>query len=178
MVDGLVATATNASDVASVTSIERLYQAEQPRLLRLAAMLVGDRATAEDIVQDAFSATQRRWDNLSNPAAASGYLSAAVVNGARSVLRRRRAALRRLRVGEPESGPSADAALMLAEEHRAVISAVRQLPRRQQQVIVLRYWSGLSEADIALALQISPGTVKSNAARGLAKVKQQLEEDE
>jgi RNA polymerase sigma-70 factor (sigma-E family) len=161
-----------------VTEIERLYVSERPRLLRLAAMLVGDRATAEDVVHDAFASVQRRWNTLDDPTAAAAYLSACVANGARSVLRHRRVTLRRIRVGEPDSGPAADAALMLAEEHRAVVAAVRRLPRRQQQVLVLRYWAGLSEAQIAEAMKISAGAVKSSAARGLMKVKLRLEAEQ
>lgn len=178
MVDSLLTPRAQASEFLGMAELERLYESERSRLLRLAAMLVGDRAIAEDIVHDAFAAVQGRRKKLAEPAAASAYLSACVANGARSVLRRRRLMLRRPGVADPEVGPGADAALMLAEEHRAVVAAVRGLPRRQQQVLVLRYWSGLSEAQISEALKISPGTVKSNAARGLMKVKQLLEAEE
>lgn len=157
------------------SELRHLYEAERSRLVCLAAMLVGDHATAEDVVQDAFAAVHRRWQSLDHQSGASAYLSACVVNGARSVLRRRRTALRRLRAADPEDGPPADAALMLAEDHCAVVAAVRRLPRRQQQVIVLRYWLGLTEAQIAQALRISRGSVKSAAARGLARVKERLE---
>jgi RNA polymerase sigma factor (sigma-70 family) len=126
-------------------------------------------------VHDAFAALHRRWESLADPSAASAYLSASVANGARSVLRRRRVALRHLRVSEPEAAPAADVAALLADEHRSVVEAVRKLPHRQQQVVVLRYWSGLSESQIANALGIAIGTVKSNAARGLANVQRQLE---
>jgi RNA polymerase sigma-70 factor (sigma-E family) len=175
VVDDVLVPGADTPMPSTVSDLGRLYKSERPRLLRLAAMLVGDRATAEDVVQEAFVAVQRRWESLDDRMAGSAYLSACVANGARSVLRRRRVALRRLRVAEPEAGPSADVALLLHEEYRAVVAAVRRLPRRQQQVLVLRYWSGLTEAQIAETLGISPGAVKSNAARALMRVKRQLE---
>ena len=81
----------------------------------------------------------------------------------------------RRRVAEPDEGPPADLALLLDEEHRQVVEALRTLPRRQREVLVLRYWSELSEAEIATTLGISRGTVKSTAARGLAALEQRLE---
>ncbi|MDQ1731622.1 MAG: hypothetical protein QOK10_1781 [Pseudonocardiales bacterium] len=155
--------------------ISRLYLSERMRLLRMAALLVGDRSTAEDVVHDAFAALQRRLPTLDDPAAAAAYLSVSVANGARSVLRRRRVAFRHLRVGEPEATAGADTAALLADEHRAVVTAVRKLPKRQQEVVILRYWADLSEAQIAQAMGIAPGTVKSTAARGLANVQKHLE---
>jgi RNA polymerase sigma-70 factor (sigma-E family) len=158
--------------------IARLYESERHRLLRLAVLFVGDRATAEDLVQDAFAALQRRWRQLADPDRAAGYLSASVANGARSHLRRDRAASRRPhRVDGPDPDP-AGAPTLLADEHERVAAAVRRLPRRQQQVIALRYWSGLREIQIAEALGISAGTVKSTAARALASLTRALETDD
>lgn len=157
-------------------AIAELYQSERRRLLRLAALFVGaDRAAAEDLVHDAFAALQSRWASLDDPARATGYLCVSVANAARSLLRRRQVALRWRRAAEPDVAESADAAVLLADEHRRVVEAVRRLPRRQQQVIALRYWSRLSEAEIATALGISVGTVKSSAARAIAKIEHQLE---
>jgi RNA polymerase sigma-70 factor (sigma-E family) len=150
-----------------------LYASQRPALVRLAVLLVDDRAAAEDVVQDAFMALQRRWHAV-DPRAAAGYLRTSVVNGARSVLRRRGVARRHLRVAEPEEGPAADLALLLDEEHRQVVAALRTLPRRQREVLVLRYWSELSEGEIAATLGIARGTVKSSAARGLAALEKRL----
>jgi RNA polymerase sigma factor (sigma-70 family) len=97
-----------------------------------------------------------------------------VVNGARSVLRRRQVARRHLRVAEPDEGPAADLALLLDEEHRQVVEALRTLPRRQREVLVLRYWSELSESEIAATLGIARGTVKSSASRGLSALEKRL----
>ena len=151
-----------------------LYASQRPALVRLAVLLVDDRAAAEDVVQDAFLALQRRWSAV-DPLAAAGYLRTSVVHGARSLLRRRAVARRHLRAAGPEEGPPADLALLLDEKHRQVVAALRSLPRRQREVLVLRYWSELSEAEIATTLGISRGTVKSTAARGLAALEQRLE---
>jgi RNA polymerase sigma-70 factor (sigma-E family) len=142
-------------------------------MLRLAVLLTDDGATAEDVVHDAFVAVHRRWASV-DPAAAKGYLRVAVVNTARSVVRRKIVARRHLRVAEHDAGPAADDGLVLAEEHREVWEAVRSLPRRQREVLVLRYWSGLNEEQIATALGVSRGTVKSSASRGLDTVQKRL----
>jgi RNA polymerase sigma-70 factor (sigma-E family) len=144
-----------------------LYQAHRLGMVRLAVLLVDDQGTAEDVVQDAFMALHRRWDGLQDVNAALGYLRTCVVNTARSVLRRRRTARLYVPPWDPHQ-PSAEGAVLLAEEHAEVLAALRRLPRRQREVLVLRYWSDLSEAQIADTLGISVGTVKSSASRGLA----------
>ncbi|MDT4946455.1 MAG: hypothetical protein QOH14_3188 [Pseudonocardiales bacterium] len=147
--------------------VELLFRTQRLAMVRLALLLVDDRETAEDVVQDAFAALHRRWAALSSDDAAIGYLRASVVNGARSVLRRRRTVRR---FPQPVDGtltdaPS-DARLLLAEEHREVLAALQKLPARQREVIVLRYWAELSEAQVAQTLGISLGAVKSSASRG------------
>lgn len=147
-------------------SFEALYLTQRLALVRLAVLLVDDLPSAEDVVQDAFAALHTRWAQLRDPHAAAGYLRTSVVNGARSTLRRRRTA--RGYVPPPElAEPGADDAVLLAEEHREVLAALRRLPRRQREVLVLRYWSDLSEVQIAQTLGISTGAVKSAASRGL-----------
>jgi RNA polymerase sigma-70 factor (sigma-E family) len=150
-----------------------LYRVQRLPLLRLAVLLTDDAGTAEDVVQDAFLALQRRWHAV-DPAAAAGYLRTSVVNGVRTLYRRRSVARRHLHVAGPEDVPSADLAVLLTEDQREVVEALRTLPRRQREVLVLRYWSELSEAEIAAALGIARGTVKSSASRGLAALQKQL----
>jgi RNA polymerase sigma-70 factor (sigma-E family) len=151
-----------------------LYHAHRLPMVRLAVLLVDDLATAEDVVQDAFAALHQRWDRLQDVNAAIGYLRVCVVNAARSVLRRRRTA--RLYVLPRESDHvSAEAEVMLAAEQEEVVRALRRLPRRQREVLVLRYWSELSELEIAEILGVSRGTVKSTASRGLAALGALLE---
>ena len=136
-------------------------------------LLIDDRSTAEDVVQDAFLALHRR-SHAVDPAAAAGYLRTSVVNGVRTLHRRSGVARRHLHSESPEDVPSADLAVLLSEEQREVIEALRTLPRRQREVLVLRYWSELSEAEIAAALDVARGTVKSSASRGLASLQKKL----
>ena len=138
-------------------------------MVRLAVLLVDDLETAEDVVQDAFAGLHRRWATLASPDAAVGYLRTSVVNGSRSVLRKRRT-VRDAVVPTDVEGGAPDSSLLLAEEHREVLAAIGRLPDRQREVIVLRYWSGLTEAEIAAALGISVGAVKSSTSRGRAAV--------
>lgn len=154
--------------------VPTLYQAHWRYLVRLAVLLVDDAASAEDVVQDAFVALHRKADGLRDPDAALGYLRTSVLNLARSVIRRRQVARKHLKVAEPEAGPPADHDVLLRDEHRAALAAVRALPRRQSEVLVLRYWGGLSEREIAESLGISAGSVKSAASRGMATLQQRL----
>ena len=148
--------------------LHSLYRAHWRYLVRLAVLLVDDVPSAEDVVQDAFVALHRRSGALRDPDAALAYLRASVVNLSRSVLRRRQVARKHLKVAEPQTVAPADDDVLVRDEHRATLAAVRALPRHQREVLILRYWSGLSEREIAQALGISNGAVKSAASRGIA----------
>ena len=156
--------------------LAELYAAHHLRMVRLARLLVDDLATAEDVVHDAFLGLHRNQGSLRESGAAVGYLRQAVVNQARSTLRRRRTVRAHLRVAEPDVGPAADVDLLLSEEHSEVVQALRRLPERQREVLVLRFWSGLSEAEIAEAMGVSTGTVKSQASRAMKSLQRFLEE--
>lgn len=155
-----------AAAPAAPLTLEDLYRAHRMRLVRLAILLVDDQATAEDVVQEAFAGLHRHWGGLRDVAAALGYLRTAVVNGSRSVLRRRKTA-RDYTPPHSINARSAESLAMLTAEHQAVVGALAKLPDRQREVLVLRYYGGLSEAEIAAATGISRGTVKSTASRGL-----------
>jgi RNA polymerase sigma-70 factor (sigma-E family) len=162
-----MSTAVMAPTSDADAAVAALYRSHRLPLVRLARLLVDDIETAEDVVQDAFAALHRRWGSIAAPDAAIGYLRSSVVNGSRSVLRRRRT----VRANPwPDAsrwrGDDADAPVLLAEEHREVLDALGRLPSRQREVIVLRYWAQLSEAEIAATLGISVGAVKSTASRG------------
>ncbi|MCS0637317.1 sigma-70 family RNA polymerase sigma factor [Streptomyces sp. LP05-1] len=154
-----------------------LYHHRRLALIRLAVLLVDDLATAEDVVQDAFTALLRRHghrlDELGEPEA---YLRTSVVNASRSVLRRRRTA-RRAPLARERPCPPPEEYVLLREEHREVLGALGRLTRRQREVLVLRYWSHLTEAQIAQTLGLSRGTVKSTASRALAALARHLEAD-
>lgn len=156
-------------------TVTDLYHAHRLGMVRLAVLLVDDLATAEDVVQDAFTALYRRHgEHITEVDNALGYLRTAVVNTARSVLRRRRTA-RAWTPPPPADIPSAEAHVVLDEAHREVLAALGRLTPRRRQVLVLRYWADLSEAEIAQALGISRGAVKSNASRALDALERILE---
>jgi RNA polymerase sigma-70 factor (sigma-E family) len=151
---------------APVVQVEDLYARHRLGLVRLAMLLVDDVQSAEDVVQDAFASFVTRAGRLRDSDAALAYLRTSVVNGSRSALRRRRTARGYTPPWEPDRPDPSDYAV-LAEEHREVIVALNRLAPRQREVLVLRYWSGLSEAEIADALGISKGAVKSTASRAM-----------
>ena len=146
-----------------------LYRDHRMRMVRLASLLVDDPLTAEDVVQEAFTGLHRHWSGLRDEAAAVAYLRTAVVNGSRSVLRRRRTD-RDYVPPHQVNARSAESLAMLSAEHQAVVDALGTLPPRQREVLVLRYYGGLSESEIADATGISRGTVKSTASRAMDTV--------
>jgi RNA polymerase sigma-70 factor (sigma-E family) len=154
---------------AAPLTLADLYRDHRMRMVRLAGLLVDDPNTAEDVVQEAFAGLHRHWAGLRDEEAAIGYLRTAVVNGSRSVLRRRRTA-RDYVPPHQVNARSAESLAMLTAEHQAVVDALATLPPRQREVLVLRYYGGLSEAEIAEATGISRGTVKSTASRALDAV--------
>lgn len=147
-------------------TLEDLYRTHRMRLVRLAILLVDEQATAEDVVQEAFAGLHRNWGTLRDENAAVGYLRTAVVNGSRSVLRRRKTARDYVPPHAPNAR-SAESLAMLSTEHQAVVNALGTLPDRQREVLVLRYYGGMSEAEISEIAGISKGTVKSTASRAL-----------
>ncbi|GAA3802862.1 MULTISPECIES: SigE family RNA polymerase sigma factor [Amycolatopsis] len=147
-------------------TLEDLYKIHRMRLVRLAILLVDEPATAEDVVQEAFTGLYRNWGKLRDAASAVAYLRTAVVNGSRSVLRRRKTA-REYVPPHVVNARSAESLAMLSSEHQSVVNALSKLPPRQREVLVLRYYGGLSEAEISEVAGISKGTVKSTASRAL-----------
>jgi RNA polymerase sigma-70 factor (sigma-E family) len=158
--------------------VAALYRAHALSLLRAALLLVGDRATAEDVVQDAFCGLYRGWRRLRDPDKALAYLRAAVTNGCRSVLRSRSRAQGRSRVAHDPPVWSAETAVIAGEDRREALAAVARLPHRQREVLVLRYYLGLSNQDIAAALRVSRGTVSSSLSRALAALAHDLREEQ
>lgn len=141
-----------------------LYRAYYRPMVRVAFLMTGSNGQAEEVVQDAFIRMRSR-SGVADPAS---YLRAVVVNASRDLLRRRALQDRvkpRLLSGD---GTSVDTVDELAD-------ALGRLPHRQRAVLVLRYYEGLSESEIAVALGCRPGTVKSLAHRGLAALREVLE---
>ena len=155
-------------------AITQIYAAHYRSLVRLAALLLRDVGASEEVVQDSFIAMHGAWRRLRDPDRALAYLRQAVVNRSRSVLRHRTVELRHAPAPMPDAA-SAEHGAMGSLEHQEVIVALRRLPERQREVLVLRYYADLSEADIADAIGISRGAVKSHASRGMAALRTTLE---
>jgi RNA polymerase sigma-70 factor (sigma-E family) len=157
------------------TALEQLYAAHWRQLVRLSVLLVRDVGTAEEVVQDAFVAVHGKWRRLRDPDKALAYLRQAVVNRSRSVLRHRVVVDRHTaRESVRRDSPGADQAILASTRRAAVLDAMRALPDRQREVLALRYYLELSEAEIAEALGISRGAVKSHASRGSAALRELL----
>ncbi|WP_369173060.1 sigma-70 family RNA polymerase sigma factor [Streptomyces sp. R28] len=150
-------------------AIAYLFDQQYARLLRL-AVLLGAEQDAEDIVSEAFCQLHHRWAKLNTPEAAAGYLRSIVCNLTRMRIRRIKL-VRRHTYQEPDDIVcSAEQQVLLNDDQRALVAALRTLTARQRQVLVLRYWLDLKEAEIAETLKISAGAVKSHSARGMAKL--------
>lgn len=157
------------------------FRAQHLDLVRLAALLLGDSAAAEDVVQELFARLWAGRGRLAATGVSAPYLYRAVVNACRSVHRRRKAARRydgtfeALLLSEP--GMSAEDAALAADRDKLVLRALSALPRRQREALILRYYQRLSEAEIAEVMGISRGTVKSTTARGLAALGRRLRQE-
>ncbi len=151
-----------------------LYRAHYSSLVRLASLLLDDVGTSEEVVQDAFVRMHAAWRRLRDPEKALPYLRTAVVNLSRSRMRRRQVA-KRYQQQPPPDAPSAEYGAISAEERREVVAALRRLPPKQREALVLRYYGELSEAEIADAMHVSHGAVKSHLHRGKAALARYLE---
>lgn len=159
-----------------------LYAAHWRSLVRLSWLLVRDQQAAEETVQDAFVAMHSRWSRLRDQDLALAYLRRSVVNGSRSALRHRRVEDRYL-IAETTARsahgltiePSAESRALAHATGDRLVAALGRLPRRQREVLTLRYYLDLSEAQIADTLSISAGSVKAHAHRGLAALRSDVE---
>jgi RNA polymerase sigma-70 factor (sigma-E family) len=155
-------------------SVADLYAAHALSLTRLAHVMLGDREGAEDVVQDAFCGLYRNWARLSEPEQALPYLRTSVLNGCRSVIR-----WRRVRIKRPLHEPpvaSAESAVLAGEEQQSVLMAIRRLPTRQREVLILRFYLHEPEAEVARLMGIGPSTVRSTTHRALSALGRMLGE--
>ena len=167
-----MADAERAEAAAAVTDLFREHHVE---LVRLAVLMTGDLSTAEDVVQDAFERLHRGWHGLRQPSSGLAYVRSSVLNGCRSVHRRAAVARRHAPLlATPTQAGGPDAA---AGERGELAAALRLLPRRQREVLVLRYYLDLDVAEIAKTLRIMPSSVRATTTRGLAALARVLGED-
>ena len=163
---------------AAAQSVTELFREHHLELVHLAVVMVGDLATAEDIVQDAFERLHRRWHGLREPSHGLAYARMSVLNSCRSVHRRAAVARRYApRLAPPRDETDTDAASAIGDRGQ-LAAALRLLPRRQREVLVLRYYADLSVAEIAETLRIAPSAVRACNSRGLAALASALREDQ
>ena len=156
----------------AATGVSGLFRARYPEMVRLADLLGAD--DPEDIAQEAFARLIRKHSSLRDQDAAVAHVRATVCNLTRN--RHRHLRVVRLRTPAGRHEDSSEQAVILREDHQEVLAALAGLPARRREAIVLRYWLDLSEREIAAAMGVSPGTVKSSVSRGLAALAQALRE--
>jgi RNA polymerase sigma-70 factor (sigma-E family) len=162
----------------ALADLEALYREHRTALVRLGALALGDADQAEEVVHDVFARLHRRHFRLDDPDKIAAYLRRAVLNGCRSRFRGRRSSSRatlRLAGERPTEPASPEGSAISAAVRANVLSAIRQLPARQRDCVLLRYYLDLSEAEIARTLGISAGTVKSSTARARQALAPMLE---
>jgi RNA polymerase sigma-70 factor (sigma-E family) len=151
--------------------VSGLFRARYPEMVRLADLLGAD--DPEDIAQEAFARLIRKAGSLRDPAAALAYVRSTVCNLVRNRHRHLRVARQRTPSGPDEA--SSEHAVMIREDRRELLAALATLPARRREAIVLRYWLDLPEREIAAAMGVSTGTVKSHVSRGLDALGEALE---
>ena len=156
----------------AVTALFRLHYWP---MVRLARQLVDDQETAEDVVQEAFLSLHRRWRALRDPEAGVDYVRSTVLNLCRSRVRRLRVRRRVERPETPATAPAAESVAVAHDDEERMARALARLPRRQREVLVLRYYVDLSEEQIAATLRISRGSVKTHASRGIRALESVLD---
>lgn len=152
-------------------SFDDFYTGEYEPMVRLASLIIGSTETAEELVQDSFIRLHQRWDGVDNPRA---YLRMTVVNGCRDRIRRRT----RLRARVPmltAEARNASVQTPTSGERTDLVAALRNLPLRQRAALVLRFYGGFSESEIAETLGVQRGTVKSLVHRGLEQLREEIE---
>jgi len=155
-------------------AVTEIFHHHYRRLVGLAGLMVDDRESAEEVVQDAFESLYRSWGRLRDPQAAVAYLNRSVVNGSRSRLRKRMTE-RAYDIPDAGTAPSAESLGLDRNERDELVEALRALPRRQREVMVLRYYLDLSEDQIAEWLGISNGSVKRHAFRATQTLQKRME---
>src|SRR5215469_8955817 len=166
--DGSASNGSHALD--RDAAITALYGTHYRPLVRLATLLVHDVATAEEVVQDSFVALHAGLHRLRDSEKTLSYLRTAVVNKSRSVLRHRVVVDRNAPKPSPDM-PSAEHGALALLERSSVVKALHSLPHRQREVVVLRFYADLSEAQIADIMGITRGAVKSHTSRAMAALR-------
>ncbi|MDI2131675.1 sigma-70 family RNA polymerase sigma factor [Yinghuangia seranimata] len=150
-----------------------MFDSHYTSMLRLAALLGAE--DPENIAAEAFYEIYRKWRKLRKPDAAEAYLRSVVCNLTRMQIRRVQVARKHTADAPGDPVASAETAALLRDDQHALIAALRALPARQREALVLRHWMGLKESEIAATMGISTGSVKTHTSRGLAALTQVME---
>lgn len=153
--------------------IATMFREHGAALVRMARLFVDDRTAAEDLVQEAFIRLSRSLHRIEDPGKRAAYLRSIVLNLARDHNRRGLLSLRH-QLPEPQREPSTEDRIELEEDQRAVVEALRTLPNRQRDVLVLRYYLELSLPEIGETLGVSVNSVKTHLRRGMAALEHRL----
>ncbi|MFI6853830.1 sigma-70 family RNA polymerase sigma factor [Streptomyces sp. NPDC050416] len=165
--------AGDSADAEREAGVARLFELHYSSMLRLAVLLGAD--DPENVVAEAYYQIYRKWRRLRDAAAAEAYLRSTVCNLTRMRIRHLQVARRHEENTPDDTVASAEHAALLRDDQRVLIDALQQLPPRQREALVLRHWLGLKESEIAAAMGISGGSVKTHTARGIAALTQAME---
>jgi RNA polymerase sigma-70 factor (sigma-E family) len=169
----LAPAASDPVDVEREAGVARLFELHYSSMLRLAVLLGAD--DPENVVAEAYYQIYRKWRRLKDAEAAEAYLRSTVCNLTRMRIRHLQVVRRHTETPPDEAVASAESTALLHDDQRVLIGALQQLPARQREALVLRHWLGLKESEIAAAMGISCGSVKTHTARGLAALTQAME---
>ncbi|GGW88633.1 RNA polymerase subunit sigma-24 [Streptomyces malachitofuscus] len=164
------------ADLEREAGVARLFELHYSSMLRLAVLLGAD--DPENVVAEAYYQIYRKWRRLKDVAAAEAYLRSTVCNLTRMRIRHLQVARRheeRPPAPVDETVASAENTALLHDDQRVLIDALQHLPARQREALVLRHWLGLKESEIAAAMGISRGSVKTHTSRGIAALTQAME---
>ncbi|CAM5684749.1 SigE family RNA polymerase sigma factor [Streptomyces coeruleorubidus] len=165
--------AGDSTDPEREAGVAHLFELHYSSMLRLAVLLGAD--DPENVVAEAYYQIYRKWRRLRDAAAAEAYLRSTVCNLTRMRIRHLQVARRHEETPPDDTVASAEHAALLRDDQRVLIDALQQLPPRQREALVLRHWLGLKESEIAAAMGISGGSVKTHTARGIAALTQAME---
>ncbi|RXS88464.1 SigE family RNA polymerase sigma factor [Streptomyces sp. TM32] len=161
------------ADPAREAGVAHLFELHYASMLRLAVLLGAD--DPENVVAEAYYQIYRKWQRLRDAEAAEAYLRSTVCNLTRMRIRHLQVARRHVENPPDEVVASAESTAILHDDQRVLIDALQALPARQREALVLRHWLGLKEKEIAAAMGISCGSVKTHTARGLAALTHTME---
>ncbi len=166
--------ATASLPTAARSEVLAVYEAHYTSFVRLAILLGNDRHTAEDLVHEAFIKLHSHWGRLDDRSRAPGYVRSTIVNLSRGRRRRQAIGLRKV-IDAPGVAPSAEEAVLARERRDSVVAALGRLSGRQRECLVLRHYGQLTESEIADAVGVSVGSVRTHVRRGLERLQEELQ---